>query len=284
MITFVDYSLTSSLEMAKPQVLCLVGMHRSGTSLLASWLNLCGLNLGDNLLDADFSNKKGHFEDVDFLTLHKEVLQLNGFDNSGLQGLENQIKWSPYHEAKRKHLVALKTELRSQWGWKEPRTCLFVDQYKADIPDLKFLVIHRPALEVLQSLLKRDWKRWKAQTAQQAPGGLHYKLLLAAFFRNKLVKERLSAYQTSCEIYFEKIISLLKGDTKNVKAFALNYFLNHDQIVFDHLTKEWAFELDYVPASHVFNPEHLGDGFDFKFELSARLRALDAELNQLTQA
>ena len=48
------------------KVFFLAGMHRSGTSLTAMWLQKCGFQLGDNLLSGAWDNKYGHFEDKDF--------------------------------------------------------------------------------------------------------------------------------------------------------------------------------------------------------------------------
>ena len=55
--------------------LIVTGMHRSGTSLTASFLQTLGVNVGDRLYEADRANQKGYFEDVDFLEFQRHVLQ-----------------------------------------------------------------------------------------------------------------------------------------------------------------------------------------------------------------
>ena len=52
------------------KVLIVAGMHRSGTSVIAQWLQRCGLCLGENLLGPAIGNNEGHFEDTDFVFLH----------------------------------------------------------------------------------------------------------------------------------------------------------------------------------------------------------------------
>src|SRR5512146_1568432 len=57
-------------------VVCITGMHRSGTSMIARLLNLCGLYLGP---DSDISltaedNPEGFWENVHFLRLDDEIL------------------------------------------------------------------------------------------------------------------------------------------------------------------------------------------------------------------
>jgi hypothetical protein len=54
-------------EPSEAGCLIVTGMHRSGTSLLASFLRAAGINLGENLYPADSANPLGYFEDLDFL-------------------------------------------------------------------------------------------------------------------------------------------------------------------------------------------------------------------------
>jgi hypothetical protein len=51
----------------QPSVLIVTGMHRSGTSLTAAFLQAIGVDLGDKLLQGNYGNPKGYFEDVDFV-------------------------------------------------------------------------------------------------------------------------------------------------------------------------------------------------------------------------
>ena len=53
------------------KILIIVGMHRSGTSLITQWLYRCGLSIGNKLAPADIGNVEGYFEDSDFLKLHE---------------------------------------------------------------------------------------------------------------------------------------------------------------------------------------------------------------------
>ncbi|NJK60916.1 MAG: hypothetical protein HC918_12650, partial [Oscillatoriales cyanobacterium SM2_1_8] len=54
--------------------LVVAGMHRSGTSLTASLLQTLGTHLGQTLVAADRHNPKGYFEDLDFVTLQRQML------------------------------------------------------------------------------------------------------------------------------------------------------------------------------------------------------------------
>ena len=54
--------------------LLILGMHRSGTSLLAALLEDWGVHIGETLVGADVGNPRGHFEDRDILDFHTRAL------------------------------------------------------------------------------------------------------------------------------------------------------------------------------------------------------------------
>ncbi len=60
------------MSLSHPLVIC--GMHRSGTSLVASVLENAGLAIGCTAPLPGLGNPRGHFEDPDFLALHEEML------------------------------------------------------------------------------------------------------------------------------------------------------------------------------------------------------------------
>jgi len=60
---------------------CIAGMHRSGTSMVARLLYLCGLYLGpeSELLPPRPDNEEGYWENFYFVKLNEEILaRLNG--------------------------------------------------------------------------------------------------------------------------------------------------------------------------------------------------------------
>ncbi|MBM4059289.1 MAG: chromosome partitioning protein ParA, partial [Planctomycetes bacterium] len=50
-----------------PPAVVVVGMHRSGTSLVASLCQAAGIDMGTDLLGPHPGNGAGHFEDLEFL-------------------------------------------------------------------------------------------------------------------------------------------------------------------------------------------------------------------------
>lgn len=60
------------------QGLLVLGMHRSGTSVLARVLGLCGADLGTRLIGASAGNEDGHWEDAFAVEIHDRLLAAFG--------------------------------------------------------------------------------------------------------------------------------------------------------------------------------------------------------------
>jgi hypothetical protein len=137
------------------KVLICLGMHRSGTSLVANWLHDLGINMGDRLVGPMYSNRKGHYEDADFHDLHEQIFNYSNIQTGGLVP-PLEIKMNPYFEERMISLIRLKSILHPQWGWKEPRTCLFSEQYRKLLPHAKYIILLRDYPYVVDSLIRRD--------------------------------------------------------------------------------------------------------------------------------
>jgi hypothetical protein len=135
-----------------PLVIC--GMHRSGTSLAASLFGGAGVNLGDRLLAASASNALGHFEDVDILLFHQAFLRSLGVNDDGYV---TRPLPSPVDEfkAKAEQIIAARTGAGCLWGWKEPRTTLFLDFWDGLLPDARYVFVFRNPWDVADSLFRR---------------------------------------------------------------------------------------------------------------------------------
>jgi hypothetical protein len=139
------------------QVVSITGMHRSATSLVASWLESCGLVLDDGrALGARVGNPKGHFEDEDFLELHHAEIERE-FPRSGgwLVIRSRPIRPSAEFQSAAQKLIAARSGKFLLWGWKDPRTSLFLEHWKRWIPQMKAVLLWRPCEEVVESLLDR---------------------------------------------------------------------------------------------------------------------------------
>ncbi len=139
---------------ASQVIFCIAGMHRTGSSMFAHWLTKCGVFMGNDLLGSASSNKKGHFEDLSFLQLHIQELKENQIDGSGLFGSFENVQISQNFTIEAKRIIKERSNYPA-WGWKEPRTTIFLPHWKVIIPELKVIILQREDHMVVTSLYNR---------------------------------------------------------------------------------------------------------------------------------
>lgn len=133
--------------------LIITGMHRSGTSLTTSLLESAGVYIGDRLMDGGNGNTKGHFEDLDFVDLHRQSLTQQGANREGWTTQTNFL-FASENLIQAKNLIK-KNNKQPIWGWKDPRTTLFLNAWQNLIPEAKFIFIYRSPWDVVDSLFRR---------------------------------------------------------------------------------------------------------------------------------
>lgn len=113
------------------QVFLVLGMHRSATSVVAQGLHEAGVYMGDRLLGAHASNPQGHWENMDFLELHIQLLsEAGGTWKSPPDDAALEKAWKKNTENIQQVLTQTQTDANGRaWGWKDPRTVLFAKQY-----------------------------------------------------------------------------------------------------------------------------------------------------------
>jgi len=144
----------------KPTVLIITGIHRSGTSLTASLFQSVGVNIGEKLVGPEYGNIRGHFEDIEFVELHKRILQSQHIDELGSDVETKEITVKKQQLKIAKKLIKNRQEENEKankiWGWKDPRTTLFLNFWLQLLPDAKFVFVYRSPWEVVDSLYRRN--------------------------------------------------------------------------------------------------------------------------------
>jgi glycosyltransferase involved in cell wall biosynthesis len=145
------------------QIALVIGMHRSGTSALASLVSRLGFSLGKNLLPANEYNVKGYFENEKVVNFHSDTLEYLGSSWHDVRILPAKLFRGNWIDDAALKLSGI---LEDEFGdapaivVKDPRVCRllpiwhrFAHQTGAD---LRFLLIGRHPLEVCRSLSHRD--------------------------------------------------------------------------------------------------------------------------------
>ena len=133
------------------RVICIVGMHRSGTSCLAGSLQEAGLHLGDVITSAPY-NAKGNRENKRIMDLHDAVLAHSG---GSWDRPPDRAQWSRAHQDERDQILASYQGVET-WGFKDPRSLLLLDFWREVLDDMAFVGTFRSPRLVAESLLRRN--------------------------------------------------------------------------------------------------------------------------------
>ena len=133
------------------KVICILGMHRSGTSCLAGSLEAMGLNLGEVITWARY-NRKGNRENPRIMELHEAVLEAN---NGSWDRPPESVHWNAAHKARRDEILADYANAES-WGFKDPRTLFTLDGWLEVIDRIEYVGTFRHPGKVAESLLSRN--------------------------------------------------------------------------------------------------------------------------------
>lgn len=141
-------------------VVCIAGMHRSGTSMIARLLNLCGLYLGEeqDLLPAQPDNPEGFWENRKFVEINDAILTSLGGSWDAPPEPDSILSQKRLIRSLEKHAQNLIGDFAGMtfWGWKDPRNSLTFPFWQNLIPGLKVIVCLRNPIEVAKSLAQRN--------------------------------------------------------------------------------------------------------------------------------
>jgi hypothetical protein len=157
------------------------GMHRSGTSLTASLFAGAGIDLGPELLGATRGNVRGHFEDTGFLDFHMRVLVAQGHGQEGF--VTHPCTVPPLFEPVARRIVAERAASGRPWGWKEPRTILFLDFWQRIVPNARYVFVFRSPSEVIDSIFRRGDSLFLDKPAFALDIWIRYNRLIIDFVR-----------------------------------------------------------------------------------------------------
>ncbi|WP_170314610.1 sulfotransferase [Aquibium carbonis] len=137
-----------------PEICVVLGMHKSGTTLVSEILHHSGIRMveDDSAETYDLGN---HFEREDTNRLNKRLLDcgeapsIRVVDRLDLAGVTPDLRVAA------QALVEAAGARDPAWGFKDPRTCLTYDFWKAVLPEHRLVCVFRDVREVHAHYLKR---------------------------------------------------------------------------------------------------------------------------------
>jgi hypothetical protein len=120
---------------------CLLGMHRSGTSCLTGSLQAAGLYLGKHHT-WNSHNPLGNRENPDMFDLHEDLLAAN---SGSWRTPPEKVIWADYHLDWARRIIA-GFDQHPVWGFKDPRTLLTLAGWKSLLENVTCIGIFRHPL------------------------------------------------------------------------------------------------------------------------------------------
>jgi hypothetical protein len=140
---------------------CVVGMHRSGTSLVAGILRQLGVDLGpdEEFLPPDPNNQSGYFELAELVRINNEILARHGGSWDNLPelppGWERSDQLAEIRDRASRILQSRFGGSR-QWAWKDPRTCITLPFWQRLVSGLRYVICLRNPVDIAHSLRARE--------------------------------------------------------------------------------------------------------------------------------
>lgn len=231
------------------KVICIAGMHRTGSSLFSSWLLSCGLHIGTDTIGGSYGNPFGHFEDKDFVKFHKKVLNRRGLTH--LLEKPIKMKFEPSEKEEALAIINNKSDNYAEWAWKDPRTSLFINEWRNLIHDLKIIVLIRPPERVIDSLIRREFHFYKNQKGWKWLVLYMWSLWKKATNLNRKRKLFCQTYLA----YYQNILDYLKSSKlgKEFLVVDIDLVLERDMQIANFVRKQWGFTINYQPFHKVYD-------------------------------
>ena len=144
------------LNIDKPKIIFIIGMHRSGTSLLANCLIENGFSIGKNInKDKNWQNPNGYFENDSFTNFHDNLLNYN--NSTWIDINTNNMKYTNTHIINYRNLLNTEFINKQFILIKDPRLSFFTNfliDVCSDIYSYNFLFLIRDKNECCNSLCK----------------------------------------------------------------------------------------------------------------------------------
>lgn len=130
--------------------ICVLGMHRSGTSCLAGSLESSGVDLGE-VVNKSRNNLKGNKESKVLRRINEDVLAHSG---GSWDALPKEVSWTRELEDRRDAHIAGFSDV-SLWGFKDPRCLATLPFWRDSLDDMRFVATFRHPALVAHSLSNR---------------------------------------------------------------------------------------------------------------------------------
>jgi hypothetical protein len=132
----------------------ILGMHKSGTTLISKMLHDSDVNMGD--FDPTITYDQGNqYEREEFQKVNKNILGCeNAHSTSVITPLNSTYQNTVLGDFIKEKIIKLNSS-HIHWGFKDPRTCLTYNYWSQYLPEHKVIYVYRSPVEVWHHYQKK---------------------------------------------------------------------------------------------------------------------------------
>ena len=176
-ILFIESTRNVSFQNPTRPGVVVLGMHRSGTSLMSGLLYGMNMHLGGPVIGASSDNIRGHFERVDVVLQNDLILAAQGLSHdasdlykfdylSALKLILDEIDFGSHFFEGRRALRYYNEPANIPWLLKDPRMCITLRTWLPLFTTMPAAVfIYRDPMSVALSLMNRNPNKYTIQQA-----------------------------------------------------------------------------------------------------------------------
>ena len=136
-----------------------MGMHKSGTTLISSLLHHSGINMSEGVESRSYEENGFYERD----STYKVNLDLLGLKTSDILFFSrpSQLQMTPEQRQQMCNIIDSNMQLHQNWGFKDPRTTLTYPLWEQVLPMHQIIVVYRPVEDMWRRFKYSGKKFWK---------------------------------------------------------------------------------------------------------------------------
>jgi len=188
-----------------------LGMHKSGTTLVSQILHHSGINMDDHIDDQVSYDRGNKYERQAVLNLNIEILGARGYEVLDLT--PRSLETVPDRQRSRvEEIVADCASRYEDWGFKDPRTCLTYPVWASALPAHKLIVIFRDPREI--------WPRFRPNRRRFYQGPRNARMMLSRWWEhNTRILDYVRNADTDALILRYRDLMTTQGEFDRLQAF-----------------------------------------------------------------
>lgn len=136
------------------QVYVVLGMHKSGTTLVSQILHRSGIRMGEGPDVGGDYDRGVFFERSDVRELNQRMI---GFgDPAHEHPAPRELRFGDSERERMREIVKACEATGESWGFKDPRTCLTYPLWRQELPPHRVIVVHRSLGEVFSHFWRNE--------------------------------------------------------------------------------------------------------------------------------